>query len=131
MLIPVLWLAAGTTAMSVTGDVRFQSTKLAFANGASIRIRYVHDVPSRVSFWGDSLHTYASGSLYRVEPPADPTLLHGKPFCGAPATYLTVLPIRHGARTDVFLSVYTGTAQPTGAPSDRLCAAYSYLRARS
>jgi hypothetical protein len=119
--LPRHWIATSKTAMSITGDVTFTATSVAFsAGGGAMAITFLRDVPASVSFLGRSettLHAY----LYRVSSP-DLKLRAGNTLCGARPTYATIL--RSG--TDIILTIYSGASAPTGAKTDRLCAGYAY-----
>ncbi len=122
---PERWVALSNTAMSITGDATFTSSAIAFAAGGRLAIRYLKDVPGSVSFVGTA-HPHARGRLYRVLSPADLTLRSHNQLCGRRPTFVTVLKARAQSSTDVFLTVYSGSAEPVGKPSDNFCAGYTF-----
>jgi hypothetical protein len=122
---PEPWIAVSTTAMSITGNARFGAASISFAAGGRLATRYLRDVSGSVSVLGSGGgDTHAS--LYRVLSHADLQLRSGNRLCGATPAYLSVLRTRSGAESDIILTVYTGASAPAGAPSDKVCASYTY-----
>ena len=114
------WTADSTTAMAVTGDVRFSPTRITFGNGAFLPLQFLRAVPGLTWMPGATKTTPAS--LYRITAPQNPGLLRGNLLCGAqPPTFITVA--RKGDA--IFLSVYDGPTEPT-LPANAYCAGYSY-----
>ena len=122
---PQIWSATSTTAISVTGDLAFTPKSIAFASSKTLAIRYLNDVSGHVSFVGDAEGT-TRAELYRVTSLADPVLRSGNRFCGQRPTFVSLIRARSATGTDVFLTVYSGSAEPSGKPSDHVCAGYTY-----
>lgn len=123
---PERWVATSTTAMSITGDVRFSPDRLSFAGGArQLSIAYVKAVSGRVSFVGDT-HASDHAKLFRVVSPADVLLKNGNPLCGRKPTFITVMEVREASGGVAYLTVYDGAAEPAGTASDKICAGYVY-----
>jgi hypothetical protein len=108
-LTPQHWTAMSTTAMSITGDVTFQPTKMTFTGGKSVALSYIKKIGQ-----------YA---LYRVSATSNPHLLRGNTICGATLPgYVAVS--RSGA--DVAVSFFSAGIAPTTVNAQSLCATYSY-----
>jgi len=122
---PQPWIAVSTTALSITGNVRFAPASISFGAGGRLATRYLRDVSGAVSVLGPAAgDTHAS--LYRVLSRADLRLRSGNRLCGATPAYLSVLRTRSGSASDIILTVYSGASPPTGALSDKVCASYTY-----
>ena len=122
---PQRWTATSSTALAITGDLAFTPKTIAFAGGRNIAIRYLKSVSGHVSFVGE-VHGDSRAALYRVTSSADPTLRSGDRFCGQRPTFISLMRARSASGTVVFVSVYSGATEPSGRPSDRLCAGYTY-----
>ncbi len=122
---PERWVATSTTAIAITGDVRYSPTTLSFSGGRQLSIAYLKDVSGRVSFVGDS-HAKDYAKLYRVVSPADVLLKRNSPFCGQKPTFVSVMVVRESSGGVAYLTVYFGAAAPTGASTDKICSGYTY-----
>jgi hypothetical protein len=122
---PQHWEAVSNTAMSITGDVAFTPSRLTFANGKSLDLRYAGTRP--ISHASSTPHgTAQSFKLYQVVTRTNPTLLRGNVLCDETPTYVGVaVSPEHNAMTE-FLNVYNGETAPTSWDSDELCASYTY-----
>jgi|SRR5665213_3229240 len=108
-LTPQHWTAYSLTAMSITGDVTFQPTRMTFAGGKSVALSYVK-----------KLGQYA---LYRVSAKANPHLLRGNTICGSKLPgYVAVW--RGGV--DVAVSFFSAGIPPSNVNAPSLCATYTY-----
>jgi hypothetical protein len=122
---PEQWEAVSTTAMAITGNVRFSPDRITFQNGKFLALApagAITVIEGRES---------RPATLYRVTKPDDPVLLQGTRLCGGrtpePVTFIAVW--RHqpfGGDVDPRdLIVYSGSASPaTG--GGHSCATYSY-----
>jgi hypothetical protein len=122
---PVHWIAASTTAESITGDARFSPDAIAFAAGGRLRIRYVRDVWGSVSILGDT-PAQPHAQLYRVLSRVDLKLRAGNMFCGKTPAYLTTRKTNSAPDADIVLTVYSGSAEPRAGSSGAICASYTY-----
>ncbi len=115
------WTATSKTAMAITGDIVIEGDRLTFANGTSLKLQPYE--MARNGDWGASGDEVA-GDVFKIQPPSNPKLLRGKPFCAEAATFVVLWTFGEGELT---LNVYSGDAAPTGTPdADALCATYSY-----
>lgn len=115
------WDALSNTATSITGNIEVAEHAITFQNGTKLGIAAEG---SAEGTWGGQ-QASVEGAIYRLDPPADPTLLNGNQFCGLPdnkATYVVLAPLDGG----LSLIVYTGDAKPT--PDADPCAIYNYAR---
>ena len=118
---PAAWLAMSKTAMSITGDITLDDYHLTFANGTGLDLEPYE--MAREGDWAGSGDA-VTGDVFKIDPPANPKLLHGNLFCAAPATYVVLWT---PGESELTLNVYTGDEAPTGTPDvDALCASYSY-----
>jgi len=126
---PEQWEAVSTTAMSITGNVRFSPDRITFQNGKSLALARAGMM--MVTEGRES----GPATLYRVVKPENPVLLRGNRLCDAPVTFIAVW--RHqpfGGDVDprdliVIVIVYSGTGSPaTG--GGHSCATYSYRNHR-
>ena len=124
------WVAASNTASSITGDVRFSSGRIRFANGASLELASVSPLP-RFRANGETVAAMA----YRVVTPADPLLLNGNRLCGGPdkpqkVTFIVVWGPRKlpGDAAPRSFAAFSG-AQPTAGTGDAgACGTFNYDR---
>ena len=123
------WIAVSNTAISITGNAMFTPAAIDFHAGGGLTLHYLRDVPATVSFLGN-VHSGTRAQLYRVVTPVRLKLRSGNALCDDPATFVSVLRMRTATGTDIALTVYSGLAEPTGEPSDKLCAGYTYTVAR-
>jgi hypothetical protein len=115
------WAAASKTALSVTGDIVIDHDIVTFAGGTSLKLKPYE--MARNGDWGGTGDEVA-GDLFKIDPPSNPKLLHGKLLCTDPPTFVVLWTFGEGELT---LNVYSGDAAPTGLPdADALCASYSY-----
>lgn len=118
---PATWLAISKTAMAITGDIVLDDYRLTFANGSSLDLEPYE--MAREGDWADD-DTKIAGDVFKIDPPANPKLMHGNAFCDAPANYVVIW---SPTQDELTLSVYSGDAAPIGnAKVDRLCATYLY-----
>ena len=118
---PEQWEAVSTTAMSITGNVRFSPDRITFQNGKSLAL-----APAGTMMVTEGRESRPA-TLYRVVKPENPVLLRSNRLCDAPVTFIAVW--RHqpfGGDVDPRdLIVYSGTGSPaTG--GGHSCATYSY-----
>ncbi|WP_462322359.1 hypothetical protein [Halochromatium sp.] len=115
------WEALSNTATSITGDIQVADDAIMFGDGTRLAMSAEGSVTGH---WGDQQGP-VEGAIYRLELPADPTLLHGNRFCGLPdnkVSYVVLAPFDEG----LSLLVYTGDAKPM--PDASPCAIYNYAR---
>jgi hypothetical protein len=91
------WIAASSTAMAITGDMRMTPDSITFNRRVTFKLRFVAEVVSKdpERYWSD----IPSFSLYEIVQPKQPTaILRGNTLCGnlkfsnkiQPATYIAV-----------------------------------------
>ena len=125
------WRASGSTAKSITGDLAIGDEKLAInlVSFTIARIRGLEPAEASALFDPDGT-TAGSGSLYRLNVPADKKFLHKNSLCGSDDTQWMVtyvsgrslqLAFFSGAKPPVF------TAEALGSSAD-LCGKFSYTR---
>jgi hypothetical protein len=109
------WRASSDTATSVTGDIRFETDRIVFANGATLRLV---PVESRIG-------------VFKVDPPANPRLVNGNRLCGAKD--LTYVVLAQGSDSSLSMKVFDGPEAPTEALANPLpqvgtCATFEFSR---
>ena len=109
------WVAASTTAMSITGDIEISADRIIFDTGASLDLRPVAGVDH----------------LFTLDPATDnPVLLNGNYLCGSntPPKYIAFA--QDG--TSMFLLAFDGPDEPKLSPDpldqDGICASFTYER---
>ncbi|SDB31984.1 hypothetical protein [Bauldia litoralis] len=109
------WVAASTTAMSITGDIEVSADKIVFETGASLGLKPVE---------GEAhLFTLASAT-------DNPVLLNGNTLCGsnAPPEYIAFAMYE----TSMILLAFDGPDVPKLNPDpldqDGICASFTYER---
>jgi hypothetical protein len=115
------WEALSNTATSITGNIQVAEDAITYGDGTRLGMSADGSAKGK---WGGQQDPVV-GTIYRLEPPADPALLNGNPFCGMPdnkATYV-VLAASDGGLS---LLVYTGQVKPM--PDANACAIYNYVR---
>lgn len=124
---PEQWEAVSTTALSITGNVRFSSDRIAFQNGKSVPLAPAGTVPA----FGTPTGT-ANATLYRVTKPDNPALLRGNRLCGGPITFIAVWkPAPVASDIDPReMAVFSGSARPTLAGGPDFCGTYYYEAGR-
>lgn len=122
------WIAVSNTAISITGDVTFATTRMTFQNGQAMDLQYITmretSVQERKSF-GNAAHY----RLYRITSATNPTLQNRNKLCGSRPTDLTVAyeVESASAETAVLAAFFTGaTPPPQWQGSSTLCATYTY-----
>ena len=109
------WIADSKTAMSITGDVVFTPSRLAFQDGKWIAIRR---------------ESHGAYETYRILSHTNPVLLNGNTLCGPSApSYFTIRYDRTASSTETTIATafYTGTKPPRhwDDPAN-LCATFTY-----
>ena len=64
--------------MSITGDIVLDDYSLTFANGQSLDLE-PYEADSEGDWAGSGQEV--QGFIYKIDPPTDPKLLHGKTAC--------------------------------------------------
>jgi hypothetical protein len=116
---PERWTATSKTSMSVTGNIIVDNNTLIFGNGKRL---VMTPVRGAVGNWNMSSNGF--GSIYKLNPPTDPVLLHGSTLCGTPVTYIV---LSRQSNNELSLTVFYGPKEPTGF-GDGSCALYNYAR---
>ena len=125
------WQAASNSASSITGDIALAETKLAinFKNFTIAPIRSLK--PEEVSAVFDAdVNTAGSGTLYRLEIPAEQRFLHKNTLCGEEKTqWMATYPVGKSLR----VAFFSGDTAPIFtfdaiSHSTNLCGTYSYVR---
>jgi hypothetical protein len=124
---PQHWEAVSKTAMSITGDVVFTPSRITFANGKAVDIRYVatRSIPASSS----TPHGAAARfTLYEVLTKTDPKLLHGNALCGTKPAYVGIAasPASGSIGTSMFVNFFTGAPAPKDWDSQNLCGSFTY-----
>ena len=125
------WRAASSTAKSITGDVALADEKISinFLNFTIARIRGLEQAEASALFDPYGTAT-GSGSLYRLNVPAEKKFLHKNSLCGSDDTQWMVtyvsgrslqLAFFSGAKPPVF------TTDALGNSTD-VCGKFSYVR---
>ena len=118
------WEAYSTSAMAITGDVRFSSRRIVFQDGAALPLQFVRQAGI------DTESGKRLADIYRVRSPRPLRLRQRNIFCDPQAAYIAV--IRDGGRpgsatagdyNDRNLYVYTDDPLK---PPPALCAIYNY-----
>lgn len=116
----VRWQASSTTAISITGNITLQETRVTFANGKSLQLERIE---ARSGRWSPMGGASEDGTIYKVNPPADPVLRNRNTFCGSPVTHIV---LTYPSRSELTMYVYALSAPPKGNGTDELCASYYY-----
>jgi hypothetical protein len=122
---PEQWEAVSTTAMAITGNVRFSPDRITFQNG-----KFLAFAPAGAITVTEGRENRPA-TLYRVTKPDDPILLQGTRLCGGrtpePVNFIAVWrPQPFGGDVDPRdLIVYSGSASPANG-GGHSCATYSY-----
>lgn len=115
------WLATGTTAISITGDILLSPTRLQMA-GYSLPLRVVADLPN---FEGDLGGVRAR--VLAVTKPSELRMLNGNRFgCGKPIRWIVVW--QRDAGNTLLMDTFMGQKMPTSVHGGGFCAMYSYSR---
>ena len=114
------WTATSTTATAVTGDIALRGDTLVFGNGKTVQLKRLE---SRDGRWTPLPET-RRGTVYKLAPPSDPTLLNGNTLCGKPVTYVV---LSQRAESRLSMTAFTGKAAPDGFGADA-CAVFFYER---
>ena len=108
-LSPVHWTALSTTAMSITGDVTFSPTQMAFSNGRTVSLQQIRKT--------------AQYTLYRVSAKSNPSLIRGNTLCGSKLPGFVAVS-RNGK--SVLASFFWAGIPPSNLNASSLCATYNY-----
>ena len=103
------WSASSTTAISITGNLRFEPKQITFYGGAKLALNAVGQ-SGKFKDGNDSV----DAKIYKVSGPADPLLLNGNHLCGN----------KHQSRSITFIAIWHPEALP-GDSSARSMAVYS------
>ncbi len=124
------WRAASSTAQSITGDVAISDDKL-FINFSGFAIAQIHGLaPGEVTAVFEDSGAGGSGSLYRLNIPADKKFLHHNSLCGGEDTEWMATYV---AGHTLHLAFFSGQKAPVLTPeaianSTDLCGTFSYVR---
>jgi hypothetical protein len=125
---PEHWVAASTTAMSVTGNVTFEPKKITFQNGQSLPLSFIGPAPR----FKDMDET-VSAVIYRVTTPSDPALKSGNRLCGGgkrmiPVTYIAVWKPKpvFGDQPGRSMAAFSGEDAPRSSAGNGSCGVYNY-----
>jgi hypothetical protein len=128
---PEQWEAVSTTAMAITGNVRFSPDRITFQNGKFLPLEPAGIVPQ----FGEAMGT-VSATLYRVKKPDGPVLLQGTRLCGGrgpqPVTFIAVWkPAPVASDIDPrTMAAFSGSVRPTVAGGPNFCGTYGYEAGR-
>jgi hypothetical protein len=114
------WRPISTNAVSITGPIVLQPSKLHVTGG---------DFPLTLAGMAASFKPDQGpipARIYAVSKPVNPPLLNGNKLCGAdPATWIVAVPVPpDGLEIDVF----TSAEKPTSVKSPGQCGTFSYKR---
>ncbi|MEI9974830.1 MAG: hypothetical protein WDO73_23940 [Ignavibacteriota bacterium] len=122
------WEATGNTALSVTGNVTFTSSKIAFQSGAAFPLASAGHVKDFKAM-GESV----DAAVYRVTTPADPALKNGNHLCGSgtrtrSVSYIAIwkpeaLP---GDKSPRAMAAFSSKDEPHAAGGPDFCGIYNY-----
>jgi hypothetical protein len=128
---PEQWEAVSTTALSITGNIRFSPDRITFQNGKFLPLEPAGVVPQ----FGEAMGT-VSATPYRVTKPDDPVLLHGNRLCGGKGPQLvTFIAVWKPApvASDIdprSMAAFSGSTRPTVAGGPNFCGTYNYEAGR-
>lgn len=114
------WTATSSTAMGITGDISLSPDRLVAA-GKVFPLAVAADVRDFGSDRGPQ-----AARILKVTNPMDPVLLNGNRLCGAPVRWIAVYRSDRGKSLN--LSVFSGSAQPTGETGSDVCGTFLYTR---
>ncbi|MFK5599826.1 hypothetical protein ACFZ8E_22925 [Methylobacterium sp. HMF5984] len=114
------WSAMSSTAMAVTGDITLSPDRLIAAK-KSFPLSVAADVTAFGTDTGPK-----PARILKVTSPADPVLLNGNTFCGAPVRWIVVY--RGDGGRELSLAVFSGDAMPKGETDRSLCGTYLYAK---
>ena len=124
------WRAASNTAMSITGDVAFSPDRVTinFARFTVAQIRSL--TPDEVKAVFDPEQTGGSGSLYRLEIPAEKRFLHKNTLCGSEDTEWMATYVEGKSLQIAFFSGMKPPAMTIDAMNHaaNVCGTFSYVR---
>jgi hypothetical protein len=108
------WTATSRTSMAITGSITISGNRINLENGQSILLRPVAPESGKPG-------------IYTIDPPGNPTLLHGNKLCGdKPPTYILIYQEGHS----LYLHVFDGPDIPrrlSGLTLQKgICATYNY-----
>jgi hypothetical protein len=125
------WRAASSTATAITGDIAISDAKISinFTGFTIAQIRKLNPAETSAAFDVDS-GTGASGSLYRLNVPAEKRFLHHNTLCGTEETQWMATYVQDRSLRIAFFS---GSNMPVFTPdalanSTDLCGTFSYVR---
>jgi hypothetical protein len=125
------WVAASTTAMSITGDIRISSGKLAMV-GRHYPLTLVRNIDAEHLIDAGKIvdETKPTGArLYRTKIPARAKLVNGNTICG-PKGANWLLAVTQNAHS-LSLAFFSGDGEPnlaTASESTELCGTFGYFR---
>ena len=115
------WLALGTTAISMTGDILLSPTRLQMA-GHSLPLRVAADLPNYEGELGR-----VPARVLAVTRPSELRMLNGNRFgCGKPIRWIVVS--QRDAGNTLLMDTFMGQKMPTSVHGGGFCAMYSYSR---
>ena len=120
---PETWTPINPVAQSVTGQVTFLPSEIAFQNGKSLSLAR----GGQMLFRPEPKKKKVMADLYKVTPPDDPVLQNGNRLCkGKPVAYLLVWkPEKMGKEADPrTLAPFSGQKLNAGSTDD--CGRYVY-----
>jgi hypothetical protein len=122
MVAPEIWTPISQNAKTITGPVSFSPKELAFQNGTSLPLTF----SSQMLFRSEAKAKRVMADLYKITPPADPTLQKGNRLCkGKPVAYLIVWKSEDvGREAERGLAPFSGPQINAGSPDD--CGHYAY-----
>jgi len=125
------WVAASSTAKSITGDISISDTKVTinFAGFIIAQIRKMESAEVNAVFASES-GGGANGNLYRLNIPAKQRFLHHNSLCGSDDVQWMVTSVDdRSLRVAFFSGVNTPVFTPEAlANSTDLCGTFTYVR---
>ena len=125
------WVAASTTAMSITGDIKISVNNLSMV-GRDYPLTLIRDIDTEHLIDAGRIVDEtkpADARIYRIKIPARVKLLNGNTLCGPKSAnwMLTVTPNAHS----LSLAFFSGDSEPnlaTASESTELCGTFGYFR---
>ncbi|WP_263367042.1 hypothetical protein [Edaphobacter bradus] len=125
------WRAASNTARSITGDITLADEKLTinFSTTPISRVRDLNATELAAVFDTDS-NAARTGSLYRLNIPAEKKFLHKNSLCGSEDVHWMVT---YAARNSLQLAFFSGEKPPVFtfdaiSNSTDLCGTFTYVK---
>ncbi|MES0883356.1 SUMF1/EgtB/PvdO family nonheme iron enzyme [Roseibium sp. SCP14] len=113
------WKALGNSRF-VTGDIAMGENSLTFGNGTRLSIKFVTE---RTGPWAVQ-KADLPGKIYKLDPPANPSLLGGYSLCDEPVTYLV---FAQPSADQLIMLAFVGDGMPFTSGYN-LCANYDFVR---